>query len=114
MGLVVLARSRDGLVDYVEDVETAFTSLVECAFEDLVAETVALDVHLCGGDAVDCTGNFEVHVAEVVLVTEDVAQDGIFGVVGVGDQTHSDTADRLLHLYAGIKKCESACTNGGH
>ena len=34
----------------------------------VVAEAVALDVHLGGGDAVGCSCHLEVHVAEVVFV----------------------------------------------
>jgi hypothetical protein len=37
---------------------------------------VDLDVHLQRGDAVFGTGHLEVHVAEVIFVTEDVGQDG--------------------------------------
>ncbi len=53
------------------------------AFEHLVAESVALDVHLGGGDALGGSGYLEVHVAEVVLIAEDVGEYGIFHVVGI-------------------------------
>ena len=83
MRLVVLARSRDGLVDYVEDMQTAFLCLCEGFLERLVAESVALDVHPGGGDALGGSGYLEVHVAEVVLIAEDVGEYGIFHVVGI-------------------------------
>ena len=34
-----------------------------------------LDVHLQGGDALGGAGDLEVHVAEVILVAEDVGED---------------------------------------
>jgi hypothetical protein len=40
VGLEVFARCGDGFFDFVEDVQTAFASLVEGAFKDFVAQTV--------------------------------------------------------------------------
>ena len=97
-----------------EDVHAAVASLHEGFFEDFVAEAVALDVHLCGGDAVACAGHLEVHVAEVVFVAEDVAEDGVLGAFGVGDEAHGDAADGFLHLHAGVEEGECAGAYGGH
>jgi hypothetical protein len=41
---------------------------------DLAGDAVDLDVHLQGVDAVGGAGDLEVHVAEVVLVAQDVGQ----------------------------------------
>lgn len=112
--LVVFARCGYCLLDDVEDVHTTFVSLHERFFEDFVGESVALDIHLRGGDAVACARNLEVHISEVVFVAEDVAQDGVFGRIGVGDQAHSDTADGFLHLDTCVKQCQRAGAYGGH
>ncbi len=114
MRLVVLARSGDGLVDDIEDMEAAVAGLVECLGENLIAEAVALDIHLGGGDTLGGTGHLEVHVAEMVLVAEDVGEDGIFYIVGVGDQTHSHTGHRTLHLHAGVEQREGSAADSGH
>ena len=44
--------------------------------EHLAGQARDLDVHLDGGDALLGAADLEVHVAEVVLVAEDVAEDG--------------------------------------
>ena len=43
---------------------------------DLLGDALDLDVHLQGGHAVGGAGHLEVHVAEVILVAEDVGQHG--------------------------------------
>ena len=65
--------------------------LHECLLKNLERQTVALDVHLCCRQAVTCTGRLEVHVAQVILIAEDVAQYGILVLARVLDQTHGDT-----------------------
>ena len=112
VGLVVLAGCGDSLLDDVEDVHTSFTGLVEGTLEDFVAQTVALDIHLGGGDTVACAGYLEVHVAEVVFIAEDIAQDGIF--CAVADKTHGNAADGFLHLHAGVEQGEGAGAYGCH
>ncbi len=114
MGLVVFAGCGDCGVDDIEDVQTSVASLVKGFFEDFVAETVALDVHLGSCDTVDGTCHLEVHIAEVVFVAEDVAEDGVFGAFGVGDKTHGDTADGLFHLNTCVEQSECTGANGSH
>ena len=65
--------------------------LHECLLKNLERQTVALDVHLRCRQAVTCTGRLEVHVAQVILIAEDVAQYGILVLARVLDQTHGDT-----------------------
>ncbi len=45
--------------------------------EDRAREAGDLDVHLDGRDAAGRAADLEVHVAEVVLVAEDVGEDGV-------------------------------------
>jgi hypothetical protein len=53
-----------------------------------------------GGDAARGAADLEVHVAEVVLVAEDVAQDG--DLVAFLDEAHRDAGDRRLDRHAGV------------
>ena len=101
--LVVLARCRDGLVDDVEDVETSVACLVECTLQYFITQTVALDIHLCGGDTLGRTGHLEVHIAQVVFVTQDVGEDSIFHIILVGDKAHCHAGYGTLHLHTGIE-----------
>ena len=114
VGLVVLAGLGDGLVDYVEDVQTSVTGLVECLLKHLVAQTVALDVHLGGGDTLGGTCHLEVHVAEVILVAKDVRQDGIFHIALVGDETHGHTGYGALHLHTCVEQRQCAAADSRH
>ena len=47
--------------------------------DDLLADAVDLQIELDAGDAVLRAGDLEVHVAEVVLVADDVGQAGPSG-----------------------------------
>ena len=65
-----------------------------------------LDVHLQRGDAVRCAGDLEVHVAEVILVAEDVADHR--EVLAFEDQAHGDARDRALQRNAGVHQREAS------
>ena len=58
------------------------------------ADALDLDVHLQGGDAASGAADLEVHVAEVVFLAEDVAQDD--ELVALLHQAHGDARDGRL------------------
>ena len=66
--------------------------------EDLAGQPLDLDVHLDGGDALLGAADLEVHVAQVILVAEDVGQDG--DAVAFLDQAHRDAGHRRLDRNA--------------
>ena len=57
-------------------------------------------------------GDLEVHVAEVVLVAEDVGQDA--DLVALLDQAHRDAGDRRLDRHAGVHQRQRAAADRGH
>ena len=59
-----------------QDVQAAVARLVERDLHDLLGDRGDLDVHLQRGDALFGAGDLEVHVAEMILVAEDVGQHG--------------------------------------
>ena len=59
----------NGFMYLAEDVHTAFFCLFQCAFENVEWQTVYFDIHLGSSDTVFGSGNFEVHISQVVLVT---------------------------------------------
>jgi hypothetical protein len=61
---------------------------------------IDLDVHLQRGDAVGGAGNLEVHVAEVILVAEDVGEHR--EALAFLDETHGNAGNRLGQRHAGI------------
>ena len=112
----ITARLGDGLEHLAHDVDAALACLLECLCEHVVAEAVDLDIHLGGGDAVLGAGNLEVHVAEVILVAEDVGEDGVavVGTFSVGDEAHCNTCHGLLDLHTCVHEGEAAAAYGGH
>jgi hypothetical protein len=61
---------------------------------DFLGDALDLDVHLQGGDAVFGTRHLEIHVAEVIFVTEDVGQHG--KAATILDQAHGDAGHGAL------------------
>jgi hypothetical protein len=61
---------------------------------DLLGDAGDLDVHLQRGHAALGAGDLEVHVAEMVLVAEDVGQHGM--AFTLEDEPHGDAGGRAL------------------
>src|SRR5581483_8920822 len=85
------ARLVDRAEHLVEDVDAGLARLIEGLGEHLSREAGDLDVHLDRRDALARPADLEVHVAEVVLVAEDVAQDGR-PRLGIGEGAIADEA----------------------
>ena len=81
--------------------QTAVLGLRQGLLHDLGRDAGNLDVHLQRGDARCGARNLEVHVAEVILVAQDVGQHGPFAVI-FQDQTHRHTGDRGLQRHARV------------
>jgi hypothetical protein len=79
---------------------------------DLLGDALDLDVHLQRGDAAVGAGHLEVHVAEVILVTQDVGQHR--EPVAFLDQAHRDAGNVCLHRHAGVHQRERCTTDGSH
>src|SRR5690606_17384866 len=92
------ARAAQRLGHLAEDVRAAGFRLLERPGHDLPRDAGDLDVHLQRGDALLGTGDLEVHVAEVILVAEDVAEDG--ELVTFEDQPHRDARHRTRDRHA--------------
>src|SRR5690606_989935 len=86
-------RLGEHLQHAFQDKQPARPRLLEGLSQNLPGDAADLDVHLQGGDAVFGSGHFEVHIAQSVLDTLDVAEDG--ETVFVLDQTHRDARHGL-------------------
>ena len=114
MWLKFFARLGYRLGEFSEYVLASGLCLHERLFKYLETKSVALDVHLCGCQSVFRTGSLEVHVTEVVLIAENIAEHGILVFARVLDETHRDAAHRFLHRHSGIHQRERAGTYGSH
>src|SRR5690606_29862965 len=93
-------RLGNHLVHLAKDVQACFVRLLQSQLHDLVSDTVDLDIHLQCGDTVFGTGYLEIHVAQLIFVTQNVGQNR--ELVAFLDQTHGDTGNRCLDRYASV------------
>ena len=87
-------------------------SLSECLGHDLTADRVDLGVHLERGDAVLGSCDLEVHVAEVILVAQDVGED--CEVIAFLDQAHRDSSHWSLEGHTSIHQRKGRAADAGH
>jgi hypothetical protein len=71
-------------------VHATFARLDEGGVHDLFGNALDLDVHLESGDAALGAGDFEIHVAEVILVAQYVGEHR--EAVAFLDEAHRDAA----------------------
>ena len=108
----LLAGIADRLGHLVQDVEPAVLGLIQGDPHDLLGDRGDLDVHLQGRDALAGAGHLEVHVAQVILVTQDVGQDG--EAVAFLDQAHGDAGHRPLQGHAGVHQRQAGAADRRH
>ena len=106
------AGRGDRLLHDAEDMEPAALGLGQGLLEDLRGDAGDLDVHLEAGDAPRRAGHLEVHVAEMVLVAEDVGEDGV--ALALGDEAHRDAGDGHLEGHARLEEREGPGADRGH
>ena len=107
------ARLIDHFVHFCEDVQTADPGLLQCLFQDLLGKPSNFDVHLKGVDPVGGTRHLEIHVAQEVFHSLDVAEDGIPAVFP-GDQAHGDAGDGFLQGNSRIHQGQGSAANAAH
>ena len=104
----------DGVCDALQDVLTTSLCLHQRFLQDIERQTVTLDIHLGSGQTVLGTSGLEVHITQVILITEDITQYGILVLTWVLDQTHGDTRDGFLHRYTSVHQGKGTGTYGSH
>jgi hypothetical protein len=92
--------------------QSPLTSLLQCSRQHIRRHARQLDIHLNRTDALACTRNLEIHVAEMILVAENIAQDPI--LVALIDQAHRNPRDGCLDWNTGVHQSETAAAYGGH
>src|SRR5690348_2815832 len=107
-----VTRLADHLVHLAEDVQAALARLLQRDLHDLGRHALDLDVHLQRGDAVLRSGHLEVHVAEVILIAQDVGEHLV--AVALEHEAHRDTGYRGLDRHAGIHQRKGAAADARH
>src|SRR4030088_1508279 len=106
------ARGGQRLGHLAEDVDTPVLGLAERDLHDLLGDAGDLDVHLQRGDADIGAGDLEVHVAEMILVTENVRQHR--EARAFQDETHGDTRRRPFQGNARIHQRQRGAADRSH
>src|SRR5581483_4675025 len=82
------ARLGDRLVHDTEDMLAAFLRLVERVAHDLARNAGDLNIHLQRCDALARARDFEIHIAEMVLIAENVRKNA--DLIAFFDEPHCD------------------------
>ena len=101
-----------GLLHLAQDVHARFFGLRQRHLHDLLGDTLDFDVHLKRCDAVGGPGHFEVHVPQVIFVTQNISQNR--KTVAIFDQTHGNTRHMGLHWNACIHQGQATAAYRGH
>ena len=112
--LEVCTRCRHALKNLTEDIHTCLVCLCQRVLQDLITQTIYFDIHLTSRQTIFRTRGLEVHVTEVILVAENIAQDSVVLTLVLRDQTHCDTRNRFLHRNTCIHQRQRTGTNGCH
>ena len=107
-------RSIQSLQHLSQNMLTASLCLHQSLLQDLVRQTIALDIHLCSRQTLGSTSSLEVHITQVILITQDIAQYSILILARVLDQTHCNTAHRSCKRHTGIHQGQTPCTYRSH
>src|SRR5580704_1867073 len=107
-----VAGARQSLGHLPEDVIAAVPRLIQRNPHDLLGDRGDLDVHLQCGNALLGAGDLEVHVAEMILVAEDIREYG--KSLRLFDQPHGDPRDRPRQRHPGIHQRKRGAAHRGH
>ena len=102
---------NDGQHDLIEDLDAGVISDVERVLDDRHGQTVVLEVHLDGGDALLGAGHLKVHLAVEVLDALDVDEGGELSVV-VLNEAAGDARNRRLDGNAGVHQRKRGAADG--
>ncbi len=114
----VLAQMLSGLCQRLQhdlqDVEPSVISLLQSPLQNGAVDTGNLNIHLDGGDALNRTGDLEVHIAQEVFQTLNIGQHGHIAAFRILDQAHGHTSNGSLDRNAGVHQAQGAAAHGSH
>ncbi len=96
----------------IEDRQPGFFGAMQRLADDLVVDAFGFDVELDGGDAVAGAADFEIHVAEMIFLADDVGEEG--GAIAFLNQADGDSGDGLGDRHAGVHQGEASAATAGH
>ena len=113
VGRNLIPRLANATQHRLEDIHPGDLRLLQRGHNDLLADPVNLEIQLDTGDPVLGTGNLEVHIAEVILVADNVGQQNPL-IVRLLHHTDGDTRHRLFDFDASGHQGQRGTTDRGH
>ena len=113
LGDMVTRLGDAGDHDLVQDLKAGLAAALERVGDDLHGQTVVLQVHLDGGDALGGTGDLEVHLAVEVLNALDVGEGPPRAGLLVGDEAAGNAGDGALDGHARVHQSQRGAADGG-
>ena len=110
----MLSGLRQRLQHDLQDMEPSVISLLQSPLQNGAVDTGDLDIHLDSGDALNRTGDLEVHIAQEVFQTLNISQHGHIAAFRILDQAHSHTGNGSLDRNAGVHQAQGAAAHGSH
>src|SRR5450631_539187 len=108
----VFAGLGQYLVHFIQDMQATALRLIQGNLHDLARDARDLDVHLQRGNAVFGTGHFEIHVAEMILIAQNIGEH--LKACAFLDQPHGHAGHRRLDGHACVHQCKTAAAHRGH
>jgi hypothetical protein len=108
----IFRRLRHCRQHLLENLQSRIARLGQGAANDVHLDPANLEIQLDSGDPVYGSGDFEIHIAIMVFITNDVGQQGP-GIAFL-DQPNRNPGYRTLDLDAGIHQAERGSANGRH
>ena len=75
VGRQVVSRLLDCRFHDIEYLHDPFLSLNNGPGHGVLCNALDLNIHLNSGNSFSCPGNLEIHIAEVVFITQDIGED---------------------------------------
>ena len=101
-----------GLAHLIQNMQAAILGLIQRDLHNFRCDRCDFDIHLQGGDAGFCTSNLKVHITKVILITQNVRQDGKF--ITFLNQAHRNTGNRARQWHTCIHHGQRGTTNSRH
>ena len=93
----------DRLFHHTQNVQTCTLSLIQGHLHNFAGDAFNLNIHLQSSDTFAATRNFEVHVAQMIFVTQNVRQyDEVFVFF---NQPHRDTGNGSFDRNTCVHQC---------
>ena len=110
----IFTWSSQCFLNFTQNMHTSGFRLFQCSFQNFVRKSVNLDIHLSSRDTIFCSGYLEVHIAQVIFITQNIRKNSKVFTFIFRNQSHGNTRNWFLNLYTCIHQRQCSGTNRSH